>query len=121
MATKLTSLIAVLVFSVCSLAGERKAISGSVTDLDGHPLPKATLVIENAKTHRRITIHTDADGKFVVKNLKGTDYSVILLPELSKNGATLHLDGTQSSPDSNTEKQQRAAKRGRAATTVTAR
>ncbi len=121
MATKLTSLIAVLVFSVCSLAGERKAISGSVTDLDGHPLPKATLVIENAKTHRRITIHTDADGKFVVRNLKGTDYSVILLPELSKNGATLYLDGTQSSPDSNTEKQQRAAKRGRAATTVTAR
>ncbi len=114
MATKLSSLIAVLVFSVCSLAGEHNTISGTVTDLDGQPLGKATVVIENTKTHRRVTIRTDAEGKFFVRNLKGKDYSVTLLPEISTNGATLYLDGMQGSPSGSTNAQRsvkRAVKR----------
>ncbi len=95
------------------MAGERNTISGTVTDLDGQPLAKATVIIENTKTHRQITIQTDAEGKFFVRNLKGKDYSVTLLPEISTNGATLHLDGIQGSPSSSTNTQ-RSVKRGRA-------
>ncbi len=112
---RLLVIAVLLLLSVFSFAGGQKTISGTVTDSDDHPVAKATIIIENKETHRRrLRVQTDAEGQFLVKNLKGTDYSVTVVPEVSSKGITLRLDGIQ--PPSKT-KTDRAGKRSHSSRT----
>ncbi len=73
-------------------AASTKTISGTVTDLTGHPLSKATVIVENKITHASIILQSDQDGRFVARNLKGSNYSVSVISDVETDGVRLQLD-----------------------------
>lgn len=65
--------------SESSLSFERGgSIVGSVVSQDGHPLPNVSLTLREvgSQTTKRLTTHTDHEGKFYVHNLPSGAYEI---------------------------------------------
>jgi tetratricopeptide (TPR) repeat protein len=70
-----------LIALVCLCAGAAAAqgnnrIDGQVLDLEGKPLPDATVTLKSEDTGQVLTLKTDKDGKFVQLGLKGGTYDL---------------------------------------------
>ena len=62
---KLISLLSVLIFSINSYA--QKNISGTITDVDGSPIPGATIIIVGTTTGAT----SDFDGNYTISASEG--------------------------------------------------
>lgn len=87
-----TVLGAAVLFASMYVSAAVPKISGTVTDLGGKPIANSTVIVENKATHRSISVRTDEQGRFVVRNLKGSDYSIFVVADSAQDGFRLQLD-----------------------------
>jgi len=75
--TKALSLLFVLLFCAGVAAAQgNNQINGQVLDVQGKPLPDATVTLKSEDTGQVITLHTDKNGKFVQIGLKAGVYDI---------------------------------------------
>lgn len=87
-----TVLGAAVLFASIYVSAAVPKISGTVTDLGGKPIANSTVIVENKATHHSISVRTDEQGRFVVRNLKGSDYSIFVVADSAQDGFRLQLD-----------------------------